>query len=116
MKQNFEFPEEQEFLIREFNFSEKHDTDEGVISYSTLYKGGRKLLVSLFPFGYDSSIKVEIIEEGISMVSFTRSNVTSIEFQSWSNEQVIRVYWSNADKECLIYYKPRPRLFYGELV
>lgn len=115
MNVNFDFPSEADFFAKDFYPSGKNDHDEGIISFAKRYERGRKLMVTLLPYGYDSSVTVEIIEDESVLTSITRNNVTSVSFQGWGNEQAIRVYWEDADSEFIIFYDPMPRAFYGEL-
>ncbi|KJZ12298.1 hypothetical protein TW85_16025 [Marinomonas sp. S3726] len=115
MNVNFSFPEETDFFSKDFYLSDKNDHDEGIISFVKRYDGGRKLIVTLLPYGYDSSVTAEIVENDSVVSSIIRNKVTSLSFQGWGNEQAIRVYWEDADNEFLIYYDPEPRVFYGEL-
>ncbi len=93
MKKNFDFPDEVDFFAKEFYPSVKDDHGEGVISFVKRFDGGRMLIVTLLPYGDDSSVTIETIENNSLLTSITRNNVTSIDFQAWRNEQIIRVYW-----------------------
>lgn len=115
MNVNFDFPCETDFFAKDFYPSDKNNYDEGIISFAKVYENGRKLVVTLLPFGYGSSVTVEIIEDESVLTSITRNNVTSVSFQGWGNEQAIRVYWEDADSEFIIFCDPIPRAFYGEL-
>lgn len=115
MSVNFEYPDELSFFEKEFGLSDKNDYDEGIISYIHLYESGRELIVTLLPYGYESSVKVEIIEDNTVLASIKRNKVTSITFQGWGKEQALRVKWQGSDCEFIIFYYPQPRIFYGEL-
>jgi len=115
MNVNFKFPDELDFFEREFGLSDKNEHDEGVISYLHQYENGRELIVSLLPYGYDSSVTVEIIQDNMVLASMTRDKITSVAFQGWGNEQVLRVEWQQPDYDFIIFYDPQPRFFYGEL-
>jgi len=116
MRVNFSFPDEVDFFSKDFYPSDKNDHDEGVVSFIKRYGGDRKLIVTLLPYGCESSITAEIIENDSVLTSITRNNVTSVSFQGWGSEQALRVYWEDADSEFIIFYDPIPRIFYGELV
>jgi len=111
---NIVFPVEEDFFVKEFYPSEKHDHDEGVISYSKRYENGRELIVTIEPYGYDSLLVAELVESGNILASVAQENVTSIEFQGWGSEQALRVYCSKSNFEFLIFYSPIPRIFLGE--
>jgi len=121
MSINFDFPDELEFFEREFGLSDKNENDEGIISYLKQYESGRELVVTILPYGYDSSVTVEIIEDNTVLASITRDNVTSVTFQGWGKEQAIRVEWEGREPweggnyDFIIFYNPIPKFFYGEL-
>ncbi|EQM49639.1 hypothetical protein D051_4087 [Vibrio parahaemolyticus VPCR-2010] len=45
-----------------------------------------------------------------------KENVSSIAFQTWGSEKVLRVYFSKGaeNNDFLVYFSPKPRLRYSE--
>jgi hypothetical protein len=115
MRINYEVLDEDDFYEKDFYPSSKNDHDEGVISYVKQFSNGRELVITLLPYGCDSSVTAEIVESGSVLASITHENVSSIAFQGWGNEQILRVYLNSTSNEFLIFHSPNPRLFYGEL-
>jgi hypothetical protein len=115
MNRNFEIPVEEDFIGWEFYPSDKDDHDEGIISYCKRYEDNRQLIVSFYPYGIDSKVTAEIVDGDIVIASIASDEVSSIAFQGWGNEQVIRVYRRNCNNEFIVYFNPQPRIFMGEL-
>ncbi|MCB0751052.1 MAG: hypothetical protein KDC52_06225 [Ignavibacteriae bacterium] len=108
-----DIPEELEFFLREFGLSNKHNPSEGVISYIKQFNTGNKLIFSyeISSTGYYVSAEIEINNEKISHVCI--DEVSSVTFQSWGDEKIIRVY-SKSYHDFRIHYLPKARIFYGE--
>ena len=113
---NYEFPEELEFFLRGFGYSDEYDHDEGLFSFLMEYEDGSKLIFTHSPFGCNS-ISVKLFQNKELVFQVYRENLRHIEFQSWNGEQVLRIYIDDPNdcNDFLVYFSPRPRLKYCEL-
>ena len=111
----YEFPEELEFFERGFGYSDEYEHDEGLFSFLMTYENGEQLIFTHSPFG-NNSICVKLFQNEELVFQVYKENVLRIEFQSWSGEQVLRVYFDDATdcNDFLVYFSPRPRLKYCE--
>ncbi|MEG3755750.1 hypothetical protein [Psychromonas arctica] len=111
----YEYPEELEFFERGFGYSEEYDHDEGQFSFVMDYDNGSKLTFTHSPFG-NNSITVKLFQNEELVFHVYKENLRSVEFQSWSGEQVIRAYLDdpNCCNDFLVYFNPKPRLKYCE--
>lgn len=112
---NYEVPNELEFYERGFGLSDENDPDEGLFSYVCSYENGKQLIFTHSPFS-GNSISIKLIDGGETVAYLYQEGISSIEFQSWDKNKIIRVYFeANVDKELRISYFPRPNFHFAEL-
>ncbi|MHA7589380.1 hypothetical protein [Vibrio harveyi] len=113
---NYEFPDELDFFERGFGWSEEYSHDEGQFSFIMQYDNGDSLIFTHSPF-CNCSVSVKLVQDEVVVFDVFKENVSSIVFQAWGAEQVIRVYFSKdtENNDFLVYFNPKPRLHYSEL-
>ncbi|AIY65757.1 hypothetical protein [Pseudoalteromonas piratica] len=109
----YEFPEELEFFERGFGYSSEYDHDEGQFSFLMDYGTGEKLIFTHSPFG-NNSVSVKLFQGAELVFHIYKEQVTSIAFQAWGREQILRVYLDDDSNNFLVYFNPKPRLKYCE--
>ncbi|WP_154224655.1 hypothetical protein [Marinicella rhabdoformis] len=110
-----EAPEELAFLEKGFFPFNIELNDGGIISYKKPYSSGRQLNIIIEVSGMQSNVTVEIKDGQSILASISNDEVDSIAFQTWGDEQVIRIYLSDSNQDFLVYHNPEPRIFFGEL-
>jgi len=106
----YELPPELEFFQRGFSLSERHEHDEGIISYIYLYENERQLIVSF----EHHSINVKILDGDLVTLSLSQENIENVAFQAWGDEQIIRVYLNDSFNDVKIFYKPTARVIFHD--
>lgn len=102
----YEVPSEEEFFLRGFGLSDEYD--EGIYSFIKEFGSGSSLIFTHSPY-YDSYVEVKIYHDNELVVHNQEEEISSICFQTWSNNNVIRVYLKN-NKDFLVYYNPAARV------
>ncbi|HHC7385840.1 TPA: hypothetical protein ACN30P_004818 [Vibrio parahaemolyticus] len=112
---NYEFPDELDFFERGFGCSEEYSHDEGLFSFIMQYDNGDSLIFTHSPF-YNCSVSVKLVQDDVVVFDVYKENVSSIAFQTWGSEKVLRVYFSKGaeNNDFLVYFSPKPRLHYSE--
>ncbi|PSV99573.1 hypothetical protein [Photobacterium lipolyticum] len=113
---NYEVPEEEEFFIRGFGYSQEYDHDEGLFSFIKSYGHDEYLVFTHSPMG-QGSVTVKLVVKGQEVFRVYKERISQISFQTWSGQKVIRIYFSEPcdSRDFLVYYEPRPRLVCVEL-
>ncbi|CCN81251.1 conserved hypothetical protein [Vibrio nigripulchritudo SFn27] len=113
---NYEFPDELDFFERGFGYSDEYNHDEGLFSFIMQYDNGDSLAFTHSPL-YNCFIRVRLVQGDVVIFDVYKENVTSITFQTWGSEKVLRVHFSKEaeNNDFLLYFNPKPRLCYSEL-
>ncbi|MBQ4879940.1 hypothetical protein J8M21_22265 [Pseudoalteromonas luteoviolacea] len=112
---NYEYPDELDFFERGFGYSKEYNHDEGLFSFIMQYDDGARLIFTHSPF-YNCSVSVKLVQDDVVVFDVYKENVSSIAFQTWGLEKVLRVYSTKGaeNHDFLVYFSPKPRLRYSE--
>nr|AAS92952.1 hypothetical protein [uncultured bacterium] len=100
-------PPPDEFLARGFACSATHNPSHLTSAYTRSYPGQLELTLVWGPVSTDFHAELRLDGEIASSVSV--GEVTSVAFQSWHSEQIVRVYCRSGG-DLRVHYNPRPRI------